>query len=128
MAESLILLDTSIVIDYFRKKDKTKTRLYELTDHYEGFVISVITEFEIYVGAKADQLPFLERFLNAIPVIPFDSSIAEIAVDLNSQLKASKNQIAIADLFIASTAISLGIPCASLNHKHFGRLKDLVLV
>ena len=128
MAESLVLLDTSILIDYFRKKDKTKSRLYELTDYYDGFVISVITEFEIYVGAKDDQLPFWTRLLAEIPVIPLDSSIAEIAVNLNNQLKTSKNQIAIADLFIASTALSLGVPCASLNRKHFSRLKDLSVI
>jgi len=53
MANTLVLLDTSILIDYFRKKDKAKTRLYELSDLYDGFVISAITEFEIYSGCEA---------------------------------------------------------------------------
>jgi len=128
MANTLVLLDTSILIDYFRKKDKAKTRLYELSDLYDGFVISAITEFEIYSGTKNEQLLFWKQLLNEIPVIPIDSMVVETAVRLNNQLKASRKQIAIADLFIASTAIYLTIPCASLNHKHFGRLNDLELI
>ena len=62
MADSIVLSDTSILIDYFRKKDKTRTRLYELADFYEGFAISVITEFEIYSGAKSEQISFWKQF------------------------------------------------------------------
>ena len=79
-------------------------------------------------GRKASKYLFGNSFLHKIPVIPIDSAVAETAVLLNNRLKASRNQIAIADLFIASTAISLSIPCASLNHKHFGRLADLELI
>jgi predicted nucleic acid-binding protein len=38
------------------------------------------------------------------------------------------NQIDIADLFIASTALIYDIPFATLNKKHFGRIEKLNLI
>ena len=55
MANEVILLDTSILIDYFRKKDKINSLFLKLSDQYAEFRISVITEFEIYSGAKLEQ-------------------------------------------------------------------------
>lgn len=47
MEKQLICLDTSVLIDYFRKKDKTKSFFYALADEYDSFAVSVITEYEI---------------------------------------------------------------------------------
>ncbi len=59
MANQITMVDTSILIDYFRKKDKSKTRLFALSQQYENLCISSITEFEIYMGAKGEQHIFL---------------------------------------------------------------------
>ena len=46
----------------------------------------------------------------------------------NSTLKRKRKQIAIADLFIASTAIAYDLPIATLNKKHFERIDELQIV
>jgi tRNA(fMet)-specific endonuclease VapC len=49
MANELICLDTSVLIDYFRKTNKENSFLFELTKRYSRFAVSAITEFEILI-------------------------------------------------------------------------------
>ncbi|WP_295655512.1 type II toxin-antitoxin system VapC family toxin [uncultured Mucilaginibacter sp.] len=128
MADKIILLDTSILIDYFRKKDKNKTAFFNLSNSYSGFKISVLTEYEIYSGAKKEQYEYWRDVLKLIPIVTLDSEIIKTAVEINNELKKSNKQLAIADLFIAATAIKLNLPCATLNAKHFQRVENLELV
>lgn len=127
MADQIILLDTSIPIDYFRKKDKSKTAFVRLADHYTQFFMSAITEYEIRSGINPAQESFWEEVLEQIEVIPFDSKVVSVATDINRALKRKSKQIAIPDLFIAATAVSLKVPLATLNRKHFDRIDGLSL-
>lgn len=54
----MILIDTSVLIEYFRKQDKTKTLLYELAGQYSEIHVSTITKFEIWVGNRPQQSDF----------------------------------------------------------------------
>ncbi|NIM11069.1 MAG: PIN domain-containing protein [Candidatus Aminicenantes bacterium] len=54
MAVGNLLIDTSIIIDHLRKKNKNKSQLYNLVGKYTLF-ISTITVFELYTGAINDQ-------------------------------------------------------------------------
>jgi len=47
-----ILIDTDVVIEYLRTKDKSKTLLIELLEKHDVFLTS-ITEFELFLGANA---------------------------------------------------------------------------
>jgi tRNA(fMet)-specific endonuclease VapC len=51
MANKIVLADTSILIDYFRKIEKSKSVLIKLFNQEYDFCISAITEYEIYSGA-----------------------------------------------------------------------------
>lgn len=62
MADTILMVDPSLLIDYFRKTDKPKTRLVQRSEQYERLAISSVTEFEVYSGATPAQLTFLERF------------------------------------------------------------------
>lgn len=128
MENKVVLLDTSVLIDYFRKKDKSKTRFLQIADHFSAFKISVITEYEIYSGSGSLQADYWNEFLRHVSVIPLDSFAVQTAVKLNNDLKRTRNQIDIADLFIAATAVSLNIPVCTLNKRHFDRIESLQLV
>jgi predicted nucleic acid-binding protein len=128
MAEKVVLLDTSILIDFYRKKDKTKSILFSLSKIYSGFTVSSVTQFEIYRGAKSDQLLFWDKFFTDITVIPFNSQVSLAAADLDKELKFKRKQIAFPDLFIAATAVVNNLPCATLNKKHFDRIDSLELI
>jgi len=52
MADKKLMVDTSLLIDYFRKTDKQKARLVSHFKNYGKLYISGITEFEVINGAK----------------------------------------------------------------------------
>lgn len=128
MAGKVVLVDTFILIDFFRKTDKTKTQLIKLVDNGYLFSISTITEYEIFVGATIAQSAYWKKFLQKIIVYPFDTNAFTVAVDINNQLKQKRKQIDIADLFIAAIAISNNLLFATLNKKHFERIDGLKIL
>lgn len=128
MAEKIVLVDTSILIDLFRKTDKTNSILLSLVRQGYLYCISAVTEFEIYSGATISQNTFWENLLEKIQVVPFDQTVVKVAVDINNDLKRKRKQIDLADLFIAATAISNGFPFATLNRKHFERIDQLKII
>ena len=84
MADKIILADTSILIDYFRKTDKANSRLISLFDQGYDFNISAITHYEIYSGATSVQLPFWSSLLSRTKVLALDEIVAQAAVDINN--------------------------------------------
>ena len=128
MAEKVVMVDTSILIDFYRKTDKNNSAWIALVRQGYGFVISAITKYEIYSGATESQLSFWDSILLAIEVIPLDEMSVDTAVSVNASLKRQSKQIALADLLIASTAIANGFPLATLNRKHFERIEMLPIV
>jgi tRNA(fMet)-specific endonuclease VapC len=70
-----ILLDTSILIDFFRKEKKENSILFKISKEYQNFAVSVITEYEIFVGCNETQKQFWEVFFQKINIIPLDSKI-----------------------------------------------------
>jgi len=128
MENEIILLDTSILIDFYRKKDKSKSHLYKLSENYSSFSISAITHFEIYIGAPAAQIEFWDNFFLNLTILPFDTEISKTAAIIYHELKRINKQIDIPDLFIAATAVSHNMSCATLNRKHFERISQLKLI
>lgn len=127
MEKITICLDTSVLIEYFRKKRKEQSLFYKLADQYERFAISAITEFEIRSGIKKEQVKAWEEILVNIEVLAFDTGASRIAVALQQELKKKRKQLDIADLFIAATALRYNTPMATLNKKHFARVDELIL-
>ncbi len=122
------MVDTSVLIDYYRKTDKENSVWINLIRQGHKFVISSITKYEIYSGATQSQLNFWDKVLQAIEVIPFDDAAVNTAVEINASLKRKRKQIAIADLFIAATAITNNISISTLNRKHFERIDNLNII
>ena len=122
------MVDTSILIDYYRKTDKENSVWVRLVREGYKFAISVVTKYEIYSGANAAQLRFWNDVLKIIEVISLDEVCIDMAVEINAGLKRKRKQIDIADLFIAATALSSNLPIATLNRKHFERIENLKIV
>lgn len=128
MAETVILADTSLLIDFFRKTDKKNAQLFALVHQGYTFKVSAITIYEIYAGATLAQHQFWTDFLQKIETLPLDEHTASAAVRINNELKRKRKQIELADLFIAATAVANNLPLATLNLKHFNRVDGLQLI
>ena len=123
-----IMVDTSILIDFYRKTDKSNSVWVSLVRMGYEFAISSITKYEIYSGANADQIDFWNSILQLISIIPFDEASVNTVVKINALLKKKRKQIDLADLFIAATAVSNDMPLATLNKKHFDRINALTIL
>lgn len=58
MADKIVLADTSMLIELFRKTDKDNAALVSLVRQGYSFQISAITEYEIYTGTTREQKPY----------------------------------------------------------------------
>jgi len=117
-----------VLIDYYRKKDKSKSLFFKLTKEYSVFAVSAITEYELYIGNSQEQNIFWNDFFLQITVLPFDTKVVKRAVDIYKQLKQQSKLIDIPDIMIAGTALQNRIPLATLNRKHFERINGLQIM
>ena len=128
MADKITLVDTSVLINYYRKTDKANSVWVKLVRQGYRFSISAVTKYEIYSGATQSQLDFWDNILLAVEVIPFDETCVDTAVGVNAALKRKRKQIGIADLFIAATALTRYLPIATINKSHFDRIDGLEII
>jgi len=122
------MIDTSILIDFYRKSDKTNSIWYKLVKQNYVFAVSTVTKYEIYAGATESQLEFWDSVFKNITILSFDEKTRNEAVNINAILKKKNKQIAIADLFIAATAVVWSLPFLTLNIKHFERIDGLEMI
>lgn len=127
MDKELICIDTSILIDYYRKKKKKKSQFFDLSRKYK-FAISAITQFEIILGANEKQIVYWEVLLEKFEFIPIGKREIQIASQIYKDLVQRNKIIGINDILIASCALSRDIKIATLNLKDFSRIKNLKLV
>ena len=124
----MILLDSSILIDLFRKRNKLNTFFFQLLAENDDFAISSITHYEIGVGNKKSHWSYWEDLYSTLIILPFDRSCSETASEIFLDLRKRNKVIDFADLLIGSTALAHSIPLATLNKKHFERISDLKLI
>jgi predicted nucleic acid-binding protein len=128
MEKQIICLDTSILIDFFRKSKKENSTFYQLTNKYQVFATSVITEYEIFTRSNKEQEIFWEELFMKIIILPLDTKASRIAIQIFKELKTNRKLIEIPDILIAATAISNDMPLTTLNKKHFERIKNLQII
>ena len=124
----MILLDSSVLIELFKSKDKEKTLFYTLLETENDFGISIVTHYELGIGSNEKQTAFWNEFLTSVTIFKFDTNCSIVAIDIYKQLKANSKLIDLADILIASTSVANQIPLATLNLKHFERIKGLEIV
>ena len=127
MDKNRICSDTSILIDYYRKKNKEKTKFVQLSKKY-SFSVSVITKLEILTGITENQKNFWNNVFEKIEIIPLDEPEIEFAAEIIRYLTKRNKIIGIKDILIGSTAISKGLKLSTLNKKDFERIDGLELI
>ena len=76
----MILLDSSILIELFRKKEKDKTLFYSLAKSNKTLCISSITYYEIGIGNRKLHLDYWEKLNKNLKIIPFDKDCSDNAI------------------------------------------------
>lgn len=127
MESQWVLIDTSILIEFVRVKDKTQTLLFKLSQT-SSLAISVISEYEFLNGRTQRNAQRIDELLSHFRRLDFDHQCAEIASNLYQDLKKRNALIDAPDIFIAATALAHRLPLATLNQKHFKRFQSLNLL
>ena len=128
MAEKKLMVDSTILIEYFRKTDKNNSRLINHFKNYDILYISSVTEFEVINGATENHLQFWNEMLRRFVILDFDSQAAREAAEIVSQLKIKRKSIDKPDLFIAATAVVNELVLDTLNQKHFINIDSHTLI
>jgi len=123
-----IFVDSNLIIDHMRAKDKANTLLADMLRQDNDIFISTVVEYEVELGMTASHRTLWSSILEELTIFPFTSEMALMACKVKHELKAKGKQIDLADLFIAATAIANGLPLATLNHKHFDSIDGLKLI
>ena len=128
MENSGMVIDTSIFIEFLRKRDKSKTILALLPNNTSLFV-SAVTVYELMMGATDSQKKNdVEILLEGVPVLPFNNDVSLKAAEIYHNLRRRNQLIEFRDIFIAATAIIFQLPIKTLNQAHFQRIETLELV
>jgi len=124
----MILLDSSILIELFRKKEKKDTMFFTLSQIYSDLCISSISHYEIGVGNRKSHEDYWNSLCENLTVIPFDKACSNSAVAIYLDLLKANKMIDLADILIGATAVTYNIPIATLNVKHFNRIQGLEII
>jgi predicted nucleic acid-binding protein len=124
----MILLDSSILIELFRKQDKSKTLFYKLSQTSDELCISSITHYEIGIGNRKSHSEYWDSLSENLRILPFDKACSNSAISIYMELLKANKMIDLADILIGATAVTYSIPIATLNVKHFERIKGLEII
>lgn len=121
-----VLLDTSIIIDFLRRKDREKTLLAKLSDEDYHVTISIVTHAELFAGKSVweDEALYsiIEKLCTGFTIAPIDTMLSKKAGKLRAYY-----QISLVDSIIAATAIQDDCELATLNIKDFKNIPSLKL-
>jgi hypothetical protein len=117
-----ILLDTDVLVDFFRGHPKAVAFMNNHSDH---IIISAIVVAELFAGAKGDaELSALEEFVSIFRVAPVNGEIAKAGGLYRSKFGKSHG-VGLADAILAATAEAENAELKTLNTKHYPMLKGL---
>lgn len=124
-----ILVDTSVIIDFLRCRDKNSSLFYRIfsQEKYKP-VISLITITELWAGksmTKKQTLRLVERLIKKCKIV-FPS--IETAKLTGKILRQTNYQISFQDAQIAALALENKLSLLTLNEKDFRQLKRLKLL
>lgn len=123
----MVIFDTSLVIDYLRRKNGEKTPFEKIVEKLKRneLSISVLSIQELYQGKSMDKEGEEIRIQKIL--LPFNvlAYSVEIAKKAGKIVRDSNNSVAFVDAAIAATAIINGAKLATLNFKDFSRIKGL---
>lgn len=70
---------------------------------------------------------WVDRWLDALPAIPFDLEVAQIHAAIGAELRRNGTPIGAHDLMIAATAVHLGYRVATCDRRSFSHVEGLAV-
>jgi len=116
------LLDTCILIDYFRGNENAAQFLGDLDDPP---YISSLTVAELYAGVReGEERTQLDNLIQYLPVIPLDSKTAAKG-GLYRRQYGKSHGVGIVDALLAASAELNNLTLVTHNLKHFPMIENV---
>lgn len=117
-----ILLDTDVLIDFFRGHVKA---VAFVNDYSDRIILSAIVVAELFAGAKGSaEQAALGNFTSLFRVVPVNAEIAQ-AGGLYKSKYGKSHGVGLADAILAATAEAENSELKTLNTKHYPMLRGL---
>jgi tRNA(fMet)-specific endonuclease VapC len=124
----MYLLDTNICVYVIRKRPESVYRQLSSVGG-RGVAISVVTAFELEVGALRSQgkhySEAVRLFIAELPVLPLEDSARAAYGQLRTALERRGEVIGAYDMLIAAHALALDATLVTNNEREFKRVKGL---
>jgi tRNA(fMet)-specific endonuclease VapC len=122
-----LVLDTTIIIDQFRKGDKTEKLL-----SYEVLDVPLVVVAELYYGAHKSgrfekKQPEINSFLELVNVVEPTLQTAQEFGRVKAQLASKGTLIPDHDIWIAAAALEAGVEVATRDG-HFQQIEGLAVI
>ncbi len=123
----MMLADSDVLIDFLRGKGPAVERM-AIEIGTGRLHTTTITAFELLAGAKtAKDHAKVTTLLEALHVLPLDSTSAARAASVKRELEASGRGMATADCLIAGICLAQRATLLTRNVKHFEHVPGLKL-
>lgn len=116
-----MLLDTCAIIDFLRNDSNIINKL----NYTSGFIISVISVFEIWQGIRDSEKNMINSFFSKCKIINLDLQSSEEAGNISKSLKNYGNEIEPLDCLIAGICITNNKVILTRNKKDFIKVPGL---
>jgi len=125
------VLDTDILIDFLRGKDKAVSIVKKLKE--KGFLATtIINVFELFWGAyrlrKKEKINIVRRLIERLEILPLNEKVAESAGKEIAYLESIGLPIDIRDLLIGIIAKEHNYIIVTGDEEHFQRIRGLEVV
>jgi len=104
VGETVIVLDTSYLIDFFKNEE-----LKSLIPDNEKPTVTIISYYEIMAGIQRLKFPkeekFFRHFFSDIEILEFTLPAADIASGIGARIAATGNRVNAFDILIAGIAL-----------------------
>lgn len=128
MENRLIVVDTDVIIDFFRDISSAADVFSKLVS-LEKAAITVTSVFELYAGVEGSKrLRQIETLVQQITILPLNTIEAAMAGRIYTQLKTRGKLIGTHDILIAAICIANNLPLYTKNVAHFSEIKDIRLL
>lgn len=123
-----VLVDTNIIIDYLRRKDKQNSLFFKVFGQRKNkAIVSATTVTELWAGKSMARKKVFQRvkgIIDKCKIIMPDLETSRLAGEI---LRKTDCQIAFQDAQIAALALRNKLPLLTLNEKDFQSIKGVAL-
>jgi predicted nucleic acid-binding protein len=124
----LIVVDTDVIIDFFRNIAPAAGVFSELISIGKA-AMTAVSVFELYAGIEgAKRLKQIETLVQEITVLPLNTIEAATGGRIYTHLKTRGKLVGTHDILIAAICAANHLPLYTKNISHFSEIKDIRLL